>query len=627
MLITWKVADSSSTYGTLATLGAVSLTGVQSADAGSLSATVGLFNGNLAVALSPSLAAGTYSEEVVALTGSSAGKYVLAATGNTMGTLTINPAQLSITVFDFSRTYGDPNPWWFSSRISGLKAGDDENSVGLAYSTTGTRTAAVGTYPISATITSQNYVVVSNTSGTLTITQRPLSWSVGNVSLTYGTSPSLGTAALSNVIGSDNVTGVVALFDSQNQFLPSRTTSVGQYQEKVVSLTGSAAGNYSCCNVGSWGYYTVTPKTLNWSVSNNTSTYGSYPTFGTPTLSGIVGADDVFGLVGLLGVASPSPTTPVGTYTEYVRGLAGGRAGNYVLAPNGTYGTLIIQQPPGYTSYVAQSSSTNNQKTTSTSNNTTPTTSTQNATQSLPPAPVGTLLSYSFTSTANTTPAKATPTSTVMAAISKQAPQLQGYLSDKLVDTAIKAAINIGMSTSNFTTQDWVDFVTGYFKSQGYRSLINNSVGGALTKGAAISVLADLSGEISAWIAKRNGASDGIAEFDKNLTGFVVTGLIAGPQAEALSASVKIIESGTQLTLLNISNFQGAIATAEDLANKADALAKDSLARGDHAQAAFYLKIANNERMAIVTIRNEHPVVATMIEIPGTISRFLNWLF
>jgi hypothetical protein len=214
-----------------------------------------------------------------------------------------------------------------------------------------------------------------------------------------------------------------------------------------------------------------------------------------------------------------------------------------------------------------------------------------------------------------------------MAAISKQAPQLQGYLSDKLVDTAIKAAINIGMSTSNFTTQDWVDFVTGYFKSQGYRSLINNSVGGALTKGAAISVLADLSGEISAWIAKRNGASDGIAEFDKNLTGFVVTGLIAGPQAEALSASVKIIESGTQLTLLNISNFQGAIATAEDLANKADALAKDSLARGDHAQAAFYLKIANNERMAIVTIRNEHPVVATMIEIPGTISRFLNWLF
>ncbi len=537
--LTWGVGDASSTYGTLATLGAVTLTGVSVVDQGSVNGTVGLFTGNTQVTLSPSLSAGTYTEEVVALTGSAASNYNLSQTGNTFGTLTINPAQLSLIVNDASRLYGTANPS-FSATITGFKLGQDQSVLsGLTLSTTATQSSNVGSYAIvSSGGTATNYVIANRADGTLLVTAQPLTvtanslsrlygnanptltyaitsgslyngdtlsggvatdataisgvgnyaisegtlsassnytlsyvpgtllvtarpitvaansasrtygannpllaysvtsgglvngdtlsgglatsaatassvgsyaitqgtllasanyslafvpstltitpktltWTVTNVSSTYGTTPSQGSAMLYGVVGSDDVSGSVEVFNGSTQVYPTYFLSAGIYTEKVVSLYGAAASNYTLAPNGSpSGTLTINPKPLNWSVSSVTSTYGTTPVLGTTMLFGIVSIDDVNGIVGVVGVPNLSATTPVGSYTEYVIGLGGSKAGNYVLVSNNnSYGTLTIQQPPGYSSFVAQTSSP------------------QNTNQTLPLAPVGTLVAYQF---------------------------------------------------------------------------------------------------------------------------------------------------------------------------------------------------------------------------------------
>ena len=94
--VNWSVANASSTYGTLAVLGQASLSGVLPADQSGVAATVGVFTqANAPVALTSRTAAGSYLEEVTGLTGSAAFNYTLAATGNTNGTLTINPLTIA----------------------------------------------------------------------------------------------------------------------------------------------------------------------------------------------------------------------------------------------------------------------------------------------------------------------------------------------------------------------------------------------------------------------------------------------------------------------------------------------------------------------------------------------------
>src|SRR5581483_5911609 len=64
------------------------------------------------------------------------------------GTLTVNPAPLTVTVNSATRAYGDPNPV-FSGTITGIKNGDN---ITATYSTAATVTSPAGTYSITATL-------------------------------------------------------------------------------------------------------------------------------------------------------------------------------------------------------------------------------------------------------------------------------------------------------------------------------------------------------------------------------------------------------------------------------------------------------------------------------------------
>ena len=68
--ITYGVANATSTYGTLATLGAVTLTGVKTEDASNVTGVLSLYDsGNNAATLSATLKVGAYTEKVTSLTG------------------------------------------------------------------------------------------------------------------------------------------------------------------------------------------------------------------------------------------------------------------------------------------------------------------------------------------------------------------------------------------------------------------------------------------------------------------------------------------------------------------------------------------------------------------------------
>src|ERR1019366_5422998 len=92
----YSVADVISTYGTVATVGAVTLTGVQSGNP--VTATVTVFsvnNSNTPITLTANTPAGSYTEVVTGLSNPS---YTIASSGiNTNGTLTISPATLTYT--------------------------------------------------------------------------------------------------------------------------------------------------------------------------------------------------------------------------------------------------------------------------------------------------------------------------------------------------------------------------------------------------------------------------------------------------------------------------------------------------------------------------------------------------
>ncbi len=370
--LTWSVADASDTYGTLANFGAVTLSGVSSVDSSSVLGTLGLFSGATAVTLSPTTPAGTYSEEVTGLTGSAAEHYSLATSGNTFGSLIINPKALTWLVDNVSSTFGT---------ISGLGAthlygivGSD-NVIGTAGAFSGSSAVTlsastpVGTYTERVTglngSAASNYTLASagNTPGTLSVVlstpvlpppppppgTTPVTWNITNATSTYGTLGGPGIVTLSGVSSSDSgsVFGTLELLSGTTPIALSAATPAGTYSEVVTGLIGSAAGNYALAMSGNTGgSLVITPKPLNWSVGSHSVTYGTTPTHGTVNLSGIVGSDKVNGIVGAFNGNKPvtlSASTPVGTYSERITGLSGSAAGNYTLASAGNSpGTLTV---------------------------------------------------------------------------------------------------------------------------------------------------------------------------------------------------------------------------------------------------------------------------------------------
>jgi hypothetical protein len=93
--LTYSVADARSIFGTTPILGAATLFGVLPGD--TVDPTVGAFRGSLQIPLNPFTPVGQYSQMVTALSNPN---YVIAASGNSPGTLTVAPTTVAFLPFD-----------------------------------------------------------------------------------------------------------------------------------------------------------------------------------------------------------------------------------------------------------------------------------------------------------------------------------------------------------------------------------------------------------------------------------------------------------------------------------------------------------------------------------------------
>jgi hypothetical protein len=256
----------------------------------------------------------------------------------TNGTLTVTPAGLTVVANDASRPYGATNPV-FTGTITGLQ-NDDSLSIKATYATTATVASAVGTYPITPTLTDTlgrigNYTVTV-TSGTLTVTGAPPApivsiRPVGNTSMVI-TWPSI-----SNSVYRVQCRANLASTNWIN--LAPDVTATASTASFTDSLNGAPQRYYRVVLLSS-----VTPLTPLVVVVNNASqVYGSPDPVFTGTITGVQSGDNI----SMTYATTATPKTYLGTYAITPTLVdPNGKLANYSVTI--TNGTLTVT-PAGLT--------------------------------------------------------------------------------------------------------------------------------------------------------------------------------------------------------------------------------------------------------------------------------------
>jgi 6-phosphogluconolactonase (cycloisomerase 2 family) len=220
------------------------------------------------------------------------------------GTLTVNPAPLTVNVDSVSRPYGDPNPV-FTGTITGIKNGDN---ITATYSTTATITSFVGTYPITATLsdngtgTLTNYAVTIN-NGTLTITPAALVVTANNAARLYGDPNPPFSGTIAGIKNGDNITAIYTTTATP-------ASPIGTYPI-IPTLTDNGTGtlvNYVVTTNN--GSLVVSPAPLTVTAANATMPYGGPIPVLTGTIVGIKNADNITATYS----TTATVTSPAGTY-------------------------------------------------------------------------------------------------------------------------------------------------------------------------------------------------------------------------------------------------------------------------------------------------------------------------
>lgn len=181
---------------------------------------------------------------------SSVGKYEVKAVNGvpvnydlgeiTAGTLTVNPAPLTIKANDATRQYysDDPN---FGYTCNGFVNGENEEvlSPKPALTTTANRSSSVGTYPIKVSGASNSNYSISYVDGTLTITPRTLYASVGNYERVYNEDNPEFEVKYDGFVGNENEK--VLITKATASTTATKTSDVGSYP---INVTGGSADNY-----------------------------------------------------------------------------------------------------------------------------------------------------------------------------------------------------------------------------------------------------------------------------------------------------------------------------------------------------------------------------------------------
>jgi hypothetical protein len=290
-------APAPSTYGQLATFTAgvtpsalnvgIPTGAITFYDGATVLGTVALVNGS-AIYSTATLPAGLHAIHV-----SYSGDTDFQSGGATQdGGQTVNPAPLTITADNSSKTYGTANPT-FTVHYAGFANGDGPASLGgtLSFSTAATTASGAGSYTVTpGGLSSANYAITF-VAGTLTVNPAVLTVTANNASKVYGDGIPAFTASITGFVNGDNssaYTGAPSLTTTATASSP-----VGSYAITAAQGTLSAA-NYTFAFVN--GTLSVTQATPVLSVSDASGTYTGNPFPATATVAGVVtGMDDTPG--------------------------------------------------------------------------------------------------------------------------------------------------------------------------------------------------------------------------------------------------------------------------------------------------------------------------------------------
>lgn len=206
---------------------------------------------------------------------------------------TITPVPLSITATNKSRLYGAPNPM-LDGTVTGVQNND---GITASYSTSAAAGSNVGNYPITATVLDPNSrqanYTITNTPGSLTVTQAPLAISANDKSRVYGyPNPSL-DGTVSGVLNND---GILATF-STNALVSS---NAGTYPITATPVDPNGRlTNYAVTNTAGTLTIAPAPTTTTLQASSTNSLFGTALTF-TATVALVGGSGTTSGTVTFL---------------------------------------------------------------------------------------------------------------------------------------------------------------------------------------------------------------------------------------------------------------------------------------------------------------------------------------
>jgi hypothetical protein len=345
-MLTITTTDLTKTYGEDASADVAAAYTVSGYETGVVGAYLGddaasVYSGTPLVTSSGSLGTANVSGSPYAIIGSVGGLTLLngyAVNFVDAGTLTVDPAQLTVTANNDSKTY---NGVGYSSgngvSYAGFVNGENSSALSgtLAYGGTAQGAINAGSYAITASgLTSGNYDI-SYDPGTLTVNKAALAITADNETQTYG-SPYAFTGsefAVSGLIGGDTVTSVGLTSTGDIA-----TAGVGTYAIGASAAQGSGLSNY----VISYdpGTLTVTARPITVTADDLSRLYGA----ANPALTYAVGGEGLVNGDTLSGGLNTTATSGsnVGSYAVGQGSLAA--SANYAL----TFvpGTLTVDPAP-----------------------------------------------------------------------------------------------------------------------------------------------------------------------------------------------------------------------------------------------------------------------------------------
>ncbi|MCV2349200.1 MBG domain-containing protein [Paucibacter sp. Y2R2-4] len=247
--------------------------------------------------------------------------YSTAASGNTLGSLLISPAPLTISANNARKTYdGASYSGGAGVSYSGFVGSETSSVLSGTLGYTGTSQGAINVgsaYTIRPQgLSSANYAI-QFLDGALTIDPRPITVTADAKSKVYGNADPVLTYAVTvgNLVGSDSLSGALTRAPGSN---------VGSYTIDASSL---ANGNYLITAQN--GVLSITPRPITVTADAKSKVYGN----ADPALSYAVTAGNLVGDDSLSGALTRAPGSNVGSYTIDASALANG---NYlVTAQNG----------------------------------------------------------------------------------------------------------------------------------------------------------------------------------------------------------------------------------------------------------------------------------------------------